>query len=231
MKRLRQAIGCSCFALAIVLFATRAQAERVELELVLAVDASISVSREEYRLQHEGYVRAFRSPAVARAIETLGGDGIAVTMFEWGNVDEQFPVVAWSKIANAGDAYVFAGRIAETPRTVVGGATALAKALQFAGTLFHDNGYESRRRVIDISGDGRNNRGDLPGHARDAAIAAGITINGLAIMNEVPFLDVYYQNRVIGGPDAFVEPVEGYDDFSDALIRKLVREITGAPTS
>jgi hypothetical protein len=207
------------------------RAEPVALELVLAVDASISVTDGEFDLQAGGLARALRSEAVIRSIEAAGPDGIAIAVYQWGNVDEQRLMVDWMHVAGRRDAYALSARIAAMPRAFVGGATVIKSALDYAIPLFDNNGFEGPRRIVDISADGRNNRGHSPTEARDRAVASGITINGLVILSEEPFLDRYFSEEVVGGPGAFVEAAAGYLDFVKAIERKLIREISDAPTS
>ncbi len=207
------------------------RAEPVALELLLAVDASVSVNATEFDLQVGGIARAFRSAAVLGAIRAAGAEGIAVAVYHWGNVEQQRLAVDWMRVHDASSARALAARIAAAPRAFVGGATAIHSALDFAVPRFDDNGFEGRRRVLDLSADGRNNRGTSPETARDRAVARGITVNGLAILNDVAFLDDYFHARVIGGAAAFVEPADDYDDFARAIEAKLVREITGQPSS
>ncbi len=209
----------------------QARAEPVALELVLAVDASVSVSDREFDLQVGGLARAFRSAAVIRALGTVGGRGIAVAVYQWGNIRQQRLVVDWMRVFDGPSARALSARIGGGPRAFVGGATAIHSALEFALPLFEQGPFEGRRRVIDLSGDGRNNRGISPRSARDRAVEKGITINGLAILNDVLFLDDYFLLNVIGGPDAFVEPAEDYADFARAIELKLIREISGQPSS
>ena len=56
--------------------------EVVDLELVLAVDASSSVSAQEFDLQIKGLAEAFRTPQVLAAIQASGDLGIAVRLSE-----------------------------------------------------------------------------------------------------------------------------------------------------
>lgn len=218
-------------ALLAAALAGSAGAEPVAVELVLAVDASVSVSDGEFDLQVGGLARALRSEEVVAAIRAVSEQGIAVAVYQWGNVDEQRLVVDWIRVRDRRDAQALAARVAAAPRLFVGGATVIRSALDFAAELFDDNGFEGRRHVIDISADGRNNRGLSPSDARDRAVGRGITINALAILNDEPLLDRYFDAEVIGGPGAFVEPAAGYLDFLDAIKRKLIREITGDPVS
>lgn len=208
-----------------------ATAEPVAVELVLAVDASVSVNDGEFDLQVGGLARALRSDEVIQALRAVGDEGIAVAVYQWGNADEQRLVVDWMHVRDRRDAQALSARIAAAPRIFVGGATVIRSALDFATGLFEDNGFEGRRRVIDISADGRNNRGRSPADARDRAVGRGITINALAILNDEPLLDRYFDAEVIGGPGAFVEPAAAYLDFLKAIKRKLIREITGDPLS
>ena len=133
------------------------------------------------------------------------------------------------RVRDSRGARALAARIAAAPRAFLGGATAIHSALDYAIPRFDQNDFEGRHRVLDVSADGRNNCGTSPERARDRAVARGITINGLAILNDVLFLDDYFHRRVIGGAAAFVEPAEDYDDFARAIEAKLVREITGQP--
>ncbi len=87
----------------------------------------------------------------------------------------------------------------------------------------------AHRRVIDISGDGANNRGRAVARARDEAVADGVTINGLPILNVEPWLDEHYRDQVIGGPGAFMIAIDSYDQFAEAILRKLLTEISARP--
>lgn len=204
-----------------------AGARPVDLELVLAVDTSMSVAAEEFALQMAGYVNAFRHPEVLRAIQSAGGQGIAVTMVQWGDSYQQAVSVGWTWVGDPVSAAGFAERVAGAGRRFMGPGTALATALGYCLRLFEGNGFEAERHVVDLSGDGRDNRGPRVTLTRDRAIVAGVTVNGLAILNDEPFLDRYYERQVIAGPDAFVVAATDYRDFADAIVKKLVREIAG----
>ncbi len=221
------------FALAfgLWLIAAAAWARPVELELILAVDVSASVRAEEFDLQMHGYADAFRTPQVLEAIKALGKDGIAVTMMQWANPDQREVVVNWTRIHDDASAEDFARAVDNTPRSFDMGQTAMGHALEFCLGLFKSGGFEGRRRVIDVSGDGYSNRGTLPNAYRDEAVKRGITINGLAITTKEKFLPGYYQRNVIGGPGAFVVAINSYDEFASAIVAKLLREIRGAHVS
>ena len=202
-------------------------AEPVELELVLAVDCSSSVNWEEFRLQLTGLAVAWRHPAVAGAIQALGGAGIAVAVLQWSGGDRQVLAVEWTRVRTPAEAAALAARIEATGRLVIGGVTALGTALGVAAEAIAGNRYEGRRRVIDVSGDGRANQGPQPVDMRERLVARGFVINGLAIRNEHPALDAYYRDDVVGGPGAFVMDARDYEAFPAAILQKLVREISG----
>jgi Protein of unknown function (DUF1194) len=197
----------------------------VDLELVLAVDASGSVDQTRFELQKRGYVAAFRRPRVLQAIASGGKGGIAVTMVQWTGPQMQVDVAPWSRIADERTAAAFADLIERTPRQLFGGGTSISGAIDYAMTLFPRSPFRGARRVIDVSGDGSNNRGRPVTLARDEAVAAAIGINGLPILAIEPDLDGYYRDNVIGGPGAFVIAAQSYDTFADAILKKLVTEI------
>ena len=207
----------------------------VDLELVLAVDVSGSVDEEEGKLQRMGYVNAFRSPSVLRAIQSGRHKSIAVTYIEWAGFDFQRVVVDWKQIHDETSAEKFASLLAETP-IGVGPYTSISGAIEFALPLFENNGFTSERRTIDISGDGPNNSGDYVTNARDRAIRTSVTINGLPIVNNrpspwgrmpMPNLDLYYRNCVIGGRRSFLVVANDFKSFGRAIRRKLILEIVG----
>ncbi len=203
-------------------------AETVDLELLLAVDGSRSINFDEFELQMQGIARAFRDPSVVETIEHAAPNGIAVALMLWSGSGQQATAVGWTEVYDAASAAAFADMIDATPRGA-SGATAIGEALDNGRALILGNRFRGARQVIDVSGDGASNQGGAPAFARKRALAAGITINGLAIMNDEPKLDLYYLLGVIGGPGAFLLTVDEFEDFADAMRRKLLREIGGAP--
>jgi hypothetical protein len=202
-----------------------ARAANVDLSLVLAIDVSSSVNEERYELQIRGYAEAFGNPIVANAITESGA--IAVTLVQWAGYGDSQQVIGWTVLHDAGTASRFATVIARTTRALHG-PTSLSGAIDFSAGLLRMNGHNARRRIIDVSGDGSNNNGRPATIARDQAVAAAITINGLPILSEEPALDTYYREHVIGGPGAFLVVAENFESFSDAILRKLTIEIAGA---
>nr|WP_245413492.1 DUF1194 domain-containing protein [Mangrovicella endophytica] len=211
-----------------------ADGQPVDVELVLAVDVSWSMDRGEQEIQRAGYAAAFRSEEVQRAI-TEGVHGrIAVTYIEWAGEFSQSIIVPWTLIDSkpAADGFAYRLSIEEPDRAR---RTSIAAAIDFAAPLFSGNGYDGLKQVIDVSGDGPNNEGRTVMDARDAAVRRGITINGLPLMTtggysswgSIPNLDRYYADCVIGGPGAFMIPVNSWDQFPRAVRRKLVMELAG----
>lgn len=205
------------------------RAQPVALELVLAVDASSSVDYSEFDLQARGLAQAFRHPEVHAALQALGQPGIVVSVLQWAGANRQKVAVPWRRIATPAMAESVADEILRMPRYVVRGGTAIGGALEVATQMIRSSGFSGTRKVIDVSGDGRSNMGVPPGYLRDRAIQAGITINGLAILNEEVGVDRYYLDNVIGGDGAFLMTATDYSDFARAIRQKLVREISGTP--
>lgn len=203
----------------------------VDLELVLAVDISVSMNEDELKVQRDGYIAALTDPAVLQVIKSGPHGQIAVTYFEWAGVTSQHLIVPWTLISNATDAEAVAHQLERLPvwqprRTSISGA------LDYGARLLDQSPFNSSRQVIDISGDGANNEGRPVTEARDAAVAQGITINGLPVMAEnwdftdgLEHLDRYYDNCVIGGPGAFTIAVKSWDEYPAALRRKFLLEI------
>lgn len=224
----------ACALILCVIEAPPALAEtRVDLELVLAVDASRSIDGYEYRLQREGYARALRDPDVVRAITSGEHRRIALAYVEWSAAAEQAVLVDWAVIDGKAAAEKFAAALLAAPRRFYD-STSVSGAIDFSVELFGAKGIKGDRRVIDVSGDGPNNRGRPSRMARDDAVRAGITINGLAILNDRPSrppwqpeeVDTHYKREVIGGPGAFIIVIKGFDQFAQAIRLKLLREIS-----
>lgn len=201
----------------------------VDLVLVLAVDSSSSVNPREFDLQMRGIAEAFREPEVHAAIAAAGGRGVGLALMQWAGRERQVLALDWMLVEDAGDALELADQIDATPRLVTGGSTAIADAIAYGRRLIETAPWFGARAVIDVSGDGRSNQGMAPDRERDAAVDAGLVINGLAILNEEPNLDLYYRDSVVGGPGAFVLTATDYEDFARAIRMKLVRELSGSP--
>jgi hypothetical protein len=219
----------------LVLMAPASAQVEVDLELVLAVDISRSMDYDEQQLQRDGYVEALRHPEVMAAIQSGAIGRIAVTYVEWAGPFHQAMVVPWTIVSSPPEAESFAAQVAAAPLVRERG-TSISQGLDFAAGLFAHSGAQGMRRAIDVSGDGPNNMGLPVAPMRDRIVAEGITINGLPIMLKssyafgpynIPNLDVYYEDCVIGGPGAFMITVDDPARFAIAIRRKLVLEIAG----
>ncbi|MGE3914970.1 MAG: DUF1194 domain-containing protein [Hyphomicrobiaceae bacterium] len=204
------------------------RAETVDLALVLAVDASGSVNETRFELQKQGYAQAFRHPQVLRAIQSGAHGRIAVTMLQWTGPALQMQVTPWMVIHDTASMSAFAEAIDAAPRRLFSGGTSISGAIDFSARVLADSPHAATRRVIDVSGDGGNNRGRPASAARDEAVAAGIVINGLPILEIDPTLDDHYLRNVIGGPNSFMVPAQSFAEFADAILKKLIIEIAGA---
>ena len=210
------------------------QMVEVDVELVLAVDVSRSMTLDELEIQRRGYAAALSSDAVYGAIRGGMIGNIAVTYVEWAGSTSQTVVVPWTLIDSRDAVEEFARGLTSWNRPGMR-RTSISGALLYSADMFETNRFIGLRRVIDISGDGPNNQGLPVTQARDLVLSQGIIINGLPLMTEdemssiwgIPDLDVYYANCVVGGPGAFVVPVYSWDQFAAAVRRKLVLEIAG----
>lgn len=206
----------------------------VDLLLVLAIDVSRSIDEVEGQLQRQGYIEAISDQRVVDAIVAGPHRRIALCYFEWAGAHYQRVVIDWTVIDGPAAARAFVERLAEAPR-VSESWTAVGAALDFAGRKLVDNGFRAPRRVIDISGDGRNNHGPPDAPIRDALVAQGIVINGLPIMlgrsnfGRPPDdeLDRYYEENVIGGPGSFLIVARSFQDIGRAVRNKLIKEVSG----
>lgn len=220
--------------------APRAKADdAVDLLLVLAADISRSLDEHKFRLQRQGYAAAITSPRVLKAIESGPNGRIAICFVEWSGPAAQAVLIDWTVVATRTDAEQLASRILQAPRLFMD-RTAIGHAIDFSVQQLEKAPMRSTRRVIDLSGDGTSNAGRSVLEARDAALAKGITINGLAILSEVPLpsnpwhthphggLLAWYENNIIGGQGAFAMSAEGFEAFGASIASKLIKEIASA---
>ncbi len=233
MRRIVQAaIG---FALALLpAVAARAQSPTgaipVDLELVIAVDVSASMDRDEFLLQRSGYREAIRHPDFVRAVLAGERQRIAVTYVEWSGRRWQKIIVPWRLIDGQESAEAFSAALLRQPLVIARG-TSISTAIQFSAALFEANGFVGDRKAIDVSGDGPNNYGRPVTEARDEAVGEGIVVNGLPIViapsPTVSDVSRYYAECVIGGPGSFMLPVTNAGEFAVAIRRKLILEVAG----
>jgi hypothetical protein len=225
-------------ALCVTVLPVRALAgEPVDVALVLVSDVSRSINPSEYELQKGGYFAAFTDARVIAAIRGGAVGAIAVSYVEFAGDGDVATVLPWTVLRDAATARAFAERLRAAPRSFSGRTSISSGLRQAMAELAGWGGGEDVRRVIDVCGDGTNNSGEDVATARDAAVAAGAVINGLAIINDHPVswtfahvqppggLDNYYRNHVTGGPGSFVLQVHDFASFGEAITRKLLQEI------
>lgn len=219
------------------------RAQTVDVAIALAADVSRSIDDEEFQLQRRGYAAAVTDPRFMQAIQVGAHKAISLCFLEWAGPDQLAVVAKWMVIRDGNDAAEFAKILRDAPRSSAG-RTAIGAGIDFAVTQLEGSGISAERRVIDVSGDGSNNSGRLVTEARDDAVAKGITINGLAIINEKNSgelgtfryvhthppggLPNYYRDNVIGGPNAFVMQIVNFETFAEAMTNKLITEISDA---
>jgi hypothetical protein len=218
-------------------------AQALDVKLVLAADVSRSINDAEFDLQRRGYAAALTNPRVLDAIRAGRHGAITVCFLEWAGEGEQKTVVDWTLIRDADDARLFAAALLAAPRSYVG-RTAIGSAIDFSMGVLGESALEADRVVIDVSGDGTSNQGRSVTEARDAALGAGVVINGLSIFNQRAAqeggylalhtnppggIDKYYRENVIGGFGSFVLRIDDFKDFDEAMILKLVTEISSVP--
>lgn len=221
-------------ALAAAFAARVAAAEPVDVELVLAVDVSLSMGQEELAIQRDGYAAALTSENVLQAIADGVHGKIGIAYFEWAGTTTHRVVVPWTIIATKEDAERFARQLSASPPASAR-RTSISSALEFGADMFAESPFRGMKRVIDVSGDGPNNQGPPVDLTRDAVLKQGIVINGLPLMTnggmasayDVASLDLYYNDCVIGGPGSFMIPVNDWVQFPEAVRRKLVLELAG----
>jgi hypothetical protein len=234
-------IGAAMAFAALALRPAPAPAQTVDVAIVLAADVSRSIDDEEFQLQRRGYAAAVTSPRFMQAIQSGVHGAVALCFVEWAGPDQQAVVAKWLVIGDGEGAADFAKTLLDAPRSFAG-RTAIGAGIDFARAQLDTGGITATRRIIDVSGDGTNNSGRAVTAARDDAVAKGITVNGLAIINEKTGgiegtflyahthpsggLPTYYHDNVIGGPGSFVLQIVNFDTFAEAMTEKLLSEIS-----
>ena len=208
----------------------------VDAEIVFAVDISYSMDRVEQELQRDGYVQALTSPDFLNALKSNALGRVAITYIQWASYSDQVVVLDWMLIDGPESAAAAATKLKNAPYRRAQ-RTSISGAIDAASKMFENNRFNGARQIIDISGDGPNTNGRFVTQARDEALARGITINGLPLVGirtwispaDIKELDIYYEDCVIGGPEAFMVTIRDTHSFIDATRTKLVREIANAP--
>ena len=211
-------------------------AEPVDVALVLVSDVSRSVDDTEFKMEKAGYGTALLDAKVLAAIKGGPIGAIAISYVEFAGAYEVRTVMDWEVIRDEASARRFVAGLEEAQRSYWG-RTSISAGIDKAMQMLASSGFEAQRRVIDVAGDGTNNSGREVTDARDDAVAAGVVINGLAIINEHPVsytfahvqppggLTAWYSENVTGGPGSFVVEVRSFETFGEAMTRKLLNEI------
>lgn len=237
MPAIRFAFLCAIFAfVASGPLAAQTKKTAVDVELVLLADASNSIDDAEIRFQRQGYATALLHPDVLSAIARGDRRRIAITFIEWGDLSSQKTVVPWTVITDRASAQAFAEKLLATPRRAYG-SNAIGEAISAAQKQIETNAFDGDRKVIDLSADSANSWNGVPIEvARKKALAAGIIINGLAILcraqdcggRPVAYdLEKAFAETIIGGPGSFVITADSAKTFADAVRRKLILELAG----
>jgi len=227
-------IGLLAVLVVLLVTGVAVAAEQVDLALVIATDTSRSIDEMEARLQREGVSAALRHPDIITAIQSGYNRRIGVAYIDWSSAPFSQVIVNWRIISDQASGDAYAQALADTPITL-GQRTSISDGIDLAMKLLMDGTMQAQRMVVDVSGDGPNNSGRPVTDARDEAIAKGVIINGLPIINDrdafgfgnLNDLDDYYRGCVIGGPGAFIVVAKDFEDFATAIRRKLIFEIAG----
>lgn len=212
------------FLFALTLWPAAVFAQEADTALVLAIDVSGSVSPQRFELQRRGAAEALESADFIEAVSQGPHHAVAVAVFEWSGVGRQEVIAPWTLIRTAEEAEAFAERLLAA-RRAFSDWTAVGEAIYFAIDLINAAPHADRR-IIDVSGDGRVNMGRPAGPARDTAVSDGIVVNGLPILDVEEGLEEWYRDNVQGGDGSFTIPARTISDYRNALLAKLIREVS-----
>lgn len=198
---------------------------RVDLALLLAIDASASITRGILDFQLRGHAAAFRDVSVAQGVAAGRHGAVAVALAQFAGPESFATLLPWTRLASGADCQAFAQRIDGLPGVAMGGSTALGSGIVQAVRRLDEAPFEAEKRTIDLVSNGFNNAGIDPRSAGAHAAAAGVTVNALAILDEYDWLEEYYRDTVVAGDGAFVKACDGPDSFTNAFRAKLIAEI------
>lgn len=206
---------------------------RTDANIVTAIDISDSVDAEMLYLEIEGMARALRSPTVLQAIRRGRNGRIGFAVFAWSHGGGYPELVSWTLIASELDAARVsaemahwllladqaAGRQLAMPHHS-GRLTDISEGINHATQLFLAAPYVTHRQVLNIIGNGEDNLGENPEHARARLLSFGGSINGVVLGKEPAVLD-YYRRYVVGGPGAFYLFADDPNSITEILELKL----------
>ncbi|MEO0392909.1 MAG: DUF1194 domain-containing protein [Pseudomonadota bacterium] len=206
-------------------------AEPVDVLLLMAIDASASVTQKVLDSQIEGHAAAFRDPLVQSALRSGPHGQIGVALMLWSNPTDTNLAIPWRVLRQPEDARRLARDITALPRDERAGSTGLGAALVAGARHIRRAPYRSLRQIIDVSSNGFSNIGPRPELIKPDLYAAGIEVNAIVIVDEYTWLERYFSESVVTGPAPFVMPAGGIEDYADAILRKLIRELSYRPSS
>lgn len=192
-----------------------------DLALLLAVDVSGSVDRNEYAVQMRGLANALRDGAVADALVMQEA---SVALMQWTGSTRQRVTLPWTAMHNAAVVEQFARQIEDDARIWRNYSTAIGEGL-LAGRAYLEDVPHCRRWVIDLSGDGVSNEGVPPQDVKAAVTHPKLIVNAIAIETDETDLTAYYSDNIIMGEGAFVVTAQGFEDYPPQIKRKLYREV------
>lgn len=226
--------------------------EATDANLITAIDVSGSIRAADEHLELEGMAAAVLDPRFLQAIARGRHGRIGFVAFTWAN-GEFVSLVPWTRIASASDAALVAARLRSARGKSVAGyvmaaagkrrmripghrpwrvgqATDVSEAIEHAIEVASAAPFASRRNVINVCANGIDNIGGQPSRARAAAVAKGITVNGLILGERENAGDVaaWYRDHVQAGPGSFVIEVRDFEDIASAMLAKFVLELAAA---
>jgi len=187
--------------------------------LVLLLDASLSMSVQDFQSQTEGTASAFEDSAIVQIIQSNPG-GIAVSAFTFEQTTNL--EIPWVVVRNENDASLFASRVRAIPHRF-GPDTQIGPAINRATEYLSEVPCEPDEQVIDVSTDGETYAAPVAA-ARDAAQASGVKINAIGVSQRRSDLyEFLFTNvRTFNG---FVIAVDNWEQFVNAIRRKISMEI------
>ena len=226
---MRKTLLCMASALFLIAATSYQSSACVDIALVLAVDGSGSISDEEYAFQKFAIAAAFRDSHVLAALKSA--NTVAVSAVFWGDGEFAAQKLDWFIIDGGEGAEPFA-RAVENSQRIVFGNTDIGSGIWSALDLLSNPLLCPARSIVNVSGDGKETMAPKRRQvaslyqARLRSAEMGVTVNALVIADDKGDLASYYRKKVIVGDNAFVMDVRTYADYSTAIKKKLIRELS-----
>lgn len=204
--------------------------------LALGLDVSGSVDALEYRLQLDGLAIALNSEKVLDVLFMQPDAPVQILVYEWSGPLDQMIVVPWTTIVTRDDLARVSDKLRNNTRRDAAPTTAIGSAM-LAGFDYLAAHPQCWKRTLDLSGDGQTNTGPRPQDIGESRTPAGVVVNGLVIGSgdmrgdderfaDIKELSSYYTTYVVRGPGSFVEVALGFENYAEAMERKLLRELS-----